>query len=319
MPKQNARYPIPVILNLLMFALAFVGCLTLLWCSSHLALGWILLAAAGFAILNNTMFTLMHEAIHGVLLPNAKANALLGFVCGVFVPVPLVAYRYGHMQHHVRNRTDVELFDYYLPTDSRTKKNLWLYLGNMLGGFWALMAMGTLLYLFFPWYFRSPGRERETQGFGIGAGVSDIAQLPLLTSWLQCLCVVLGQAAIVWALDLSLAGWLLCYGAFALHWSALQYTHHAWSVRDVKTGAWNLRVFPPVRWLSLNYHYHLAHHTNPDVPWVYLGEFVTKEETRPSFLKNYLTLWGGVRPAPPMVNNACTTTANANPLTTSAM
>jgi len=300
MSIQNTRYPIPVTLNLLIFAGAFCGCLALLWCASHLALGWKLLAAACFAVVNNTMFTLMHEAIHGVLLPNAAANTLLGLVCGAFVPVPLTAYHYGHMQHHIRNRTDVELFDYYLPTDSRFRKNVWLYLGNLSGGFWTLMMLGTLLYLFFPWFFRSPRRAQEAESFGIGAGVGDIAQLPLLKTWLQCLFVVLVQAAIIFLLDLSLAGWLLCYGAFALHWSALQYAHHAWSVRDVKTGAWNLRVFAPVRWLSLNYHYHLAHHTHPDVPWIYLGEFVHQDETRPSFLKNYLALWKGVRPAPLM-------------------
>ncbi|MDR3158468.1 MAG: fatty acid desaturase [Zoogloeaceae bacterium] len=311
------RYPIPVSLNLLMFAAALSGCLGLLWAASHLSIGWAFLAAAGFAVLNNTLFTLMHEAIHGVLLPHPRANALLGLACGALVPVPLAAYAYGHMQHHVRNRTDDELFDYYLPGDSRVRKNAWLYLGNLLGGFWALMALATVLYLLCPWFCRSPRRRREAVGLGIGAGVGDIAQLPLGKTWLQCLFVALTQAAMIYFLELSLSGWLLCYGAFALHWSALQYTHHAWSARDVETGAWNLRVFAPVRWLSLNYHYHLAHHTHPDIPWIYLGQFVGEQETRPSFWKNYLTLWGGVRPAPPMLKKACSPNASAPPLATS--
>lgn len=298
--EQKNAYPIPVFLNLLIFSLAFSGCLGLLWLGSHATWGTALLAAAAFAVLNNAMFTLMHESIHGYLLPWPRANALLGLICGALVPAPLVAYHYGHMRHHERNRSDDELFDYYLPTDSRFKRNLWLYGGNLLGGFWALMALGTVLFLFFPQFCRSPKRREQAQGFGIGAGVGDIAKLPLWTCWWQCLFVVAVQAGIIYFLDLSLIGWLLCYWAFALHWSALQYTHHAWSVRDVKTGAWNLSVFPPIRWISLNFHYHLAHHANPEVPWVYLGRFVGADETRPSFLRNYLSLWGGVRPAPPM-------------------
>ena len=293
------QYPIPTLRNLLIFAVALPVDIALLWFGSHASLPFALLAAVGFSLVNNTMFTLMHEAIHGVLLPWRTPNALLGQLAGAMFPVPFVAYSYGHMQHHVRNRTDDELFDYYLPSERRWKCNLWLYLGNLGGFYWFLIPFATVLYLLAPWLLRSPKWAYYAKDYGIGAGVGDVAKLPVLQGWLQCLFVVLWQVALIYLLDLSLTGWLLCYWAFAVHWSALQYVHHAWSIRDVERGAWNLSVWPPLRWLALNYHSHLAHHTHPDVPWIYLQDFIGADEKRPGFFRNYLTLWGGVRPAPP--------------------
>jgi hypothetical protein len=115
---------------------------------------------------------------------------------------------------------------------------------------------------------------------------------------LEILFSILMQATIVRALDLSLAGWLACYAAFALNWSSLQYADHAWSVRDVHDGAWNLRVNGIVRYLFLNYHPHRAHHQHPSVPWLHLPKYVDVSEERPSFLRTYLRMWRGPRPWP---------------------
>ena len=63
-------------------------------------------------------------------------------------------------------------------------------------------------------------------------------------------------------------------------------------------GAWNLRVNPVVRVLFLNYHHHLAHHQQPQVPWIHLPKLVDPERPRPSFLKIYLRMWLGPRRFP---------------------
>jgi fatty acid desaturase len=109
------------------------------------------------------------------------------------------------------------------------------------------------------------------------------------------------QAGLAWTLSLTPTGWLLCYGAFALNWCALQYTDHAWTVRDIRNGASNLRVSRVVQWIFLNYHHHLAHHQHPRVPWVHLHRFVDFAADRPGFLTTYLSLWLGPRAttAPP--------------------
>ena len=102
--------------------------------------------------------------------------------------------------------------------------------------------------------------ERIAPLLGFGPYVAELAELPVRRVWPEVALAFAYQAAVFWALDLTWQGWLAAYYLFALHWSALQYVDHAWSPRDIRDGAWNLRVFAPVRWIALNYHYHLAHH-----------------------------------------------------------
>ena len=103
------------------------------------------------------------------------------------------------------------------------------------------------------------------------------------------------QVLLFFALGLTLAGWLLCYAAFAVNWSALQYADHAFSPLDAHDGAWNLRVNPLTRALFLNYHFHLAHHRHPQTPWLHLGKLVDPAEARPSFIRVWLSMWRGPR------------------------
>jgi fatty acid desaturase len=121
---------------------------------------------------------------------------------------------------------------------------------------------------------------------------------PRVTIRFELLFTIAVQLALVVALDVTLTGWLLCYAAFAIHWSSLQYTDHAFSKLDVRDGAWNLRVHTLTRLLFLNYHHHLAHHRHPHVPWLHLGEYVDDGEPRPTFWSIYLQMWRGPRPLP---------------------
>jgi fatty acid desaturase len=121
---------------------------------------------------------------------------------------------------------------------------------------------------------------------------------PLTRIRLELLMTLAAQIAMFVLLDLRASGWLLCYAAFALNWSSLQYADHAFSPLDVRNGAWNLRVSPLARFFFLNYHHHLAHHQNPQVPWLYLGRYVDRGERRPLFWQVYFAMWRGPRPLP---------------------
>lgn len=128
---------------------------------------------------------------------------------------------------------------------------------------------------------------------------ANVEHAPRAAIRLELLFTIAMQVALFLLLDLSIAAWLLCYGAFAVNWSSLQYTDHAFSKLDVRDGAWNLRVNPLTRALFLNYHHHLAHHRHPHVPWIHLGEYVDPSEERPSFWTIYWKMWRGPRPIPP--------------------
>ncbi len=285
-------------LNWLILIASMVATSACLWLASH-APSWIaLLACIAFAFVNNVPFALMHEAVHG-----AASNAL-GFVASCMFPTSFSLQRVAHMGHHARNRTDEDLYDYYLPTQSRFVRNVWLYAGNLLGLYWFCIPVSNALYLVgTPFYRSRVFIEKIAPAIGFGPHVRDIAQLPPLRVWIEILCAFAYQAGLWWLLDLDWRGWLLAHWLFAMHWSALQYVDHAWSRRDVAHGAWNLRVFAPVRWLALNYHYHHAHHNHPTAPWTELPALARAEttEAEPSFWQIYVSLWRhGVQPAPPM-------------------
>ena len=272
-----------------------------LWLASHGSWEYAVLAIWFFAQVNNMPFALMHEAVHGIAADSRSANAAIGIVAGWAFPTAFSLQRIAHLGHHRRNRTDAELYDYYLPDESRIVRNVWLYGGNLLGLYWWCVVFSNVLYALTPWIYRSRlFVERIGPALGFGPYLAELAQVPALRVWIEINLAIAYQLALFWALDLSLAGVILCNVAFALHWSVLQYADHAWSARDVRNGAWNLKVLPPSRWLALNYHYHRAHHQHPQVPWYRLPDWIGGQERQPSFWRVYFSLWKGVRPAPPM-------------------
>jgi fatty acid desaturase len=192
----------------------------------------------------------------------------------------------------------VELFDYFLPNDNRPLKAFQWY-GILTGIYWLLPPLACLAWLLAPGLFRAAlFRSRTARQTSAEAMLSGFESAPEGRIRLEILFSLAMQAAMIWALDLSLAGWLCCYAAFALNWSSLQYADHAWSVRDVHDGAWNLKVSRVVQYLFLNYHHHRAHHQHPSVPWLHLPKYVDFAEERPSFLRIYLQMWRGPRPWP---------------------
>jgi fatty acid desaturase len=284
----------PERLNWILLALSAIVTSALLWAASH---GFALLAAIAFALVNNVPFALMHEAVHGVASPHRRRNAAIGVIAACMFPTSFTLQRVAHLGHHARNRTDSDLYDYYLPAQSKLVRNLWLYAGNLLGLYWFCIPVSNALYLLATPLYRSRWFvERLAPKLGFGPHVKEIAQLPPLRVWIEIAAAFGYQTALWLALGLEWKGWLLAHWLFAMHWSALQYVDHAWSARDVDGGAWNLRVFAPVRWLALNYHFHRSHHADPSIPWTRLAGTADA-----SFWRIYFSLWRhGVQPAPPM-------------------
>lgn len=299
---KDASRVIPERLNWLLLAVSAFATSGCLWLASHGRWWVMLLAAIAFAFVKNVPFALMHEAVHGVASRNARRNYWFGLIASAMFPTSFSMQQAAHLGHHARNRTDSDLYDYYLPDQSRLVRNLWLYGGNLLGLYWFCIPLSNLIYLLgTPIYRSRVFIERLAPMLGFGPHVREIAQLPPFRVWLEMLCAFGYQAAVFLLLGLNWKGWLLAHWLFAMHWSALQYVDHAWSERDVRHGAWDLRVLAPVRWLTLNYQYHRAHHNDPSAPWTELPRLATRDHDQPSFLQIYWSLWRhGVQPAPPM-------------------
>ena len=146
-------HPIPVKANVVIAGAAITASLACLWSASHAAhWGWILAAAVVFSYTNNTIFSLHHEAVHGLFHPDPKVNDAAGVLLAGFFPTIFSIQRISHLGHHRRNRTDEELYDYYLPHQSWWLKTYWLYC-LLTGFYWAIIPVAASLYLLWPWAF----------------------------------------------------------------------------------------------------------------------------------------------------------------------
>ena len=285
--------------SLLLISLAISA--ACLWIASHSQWYWAIAAIWFFALINNMPFAVMHEAVHGVAAKSERGNRIIGTIASWAFPTSFLLQQQAHLDHHRRNRTDEELYDYYLPQQSKWLRSTWLYMGNLLGFYWFFVVLGNIIYLFACGFYRSNVFVHKIAPvLGFGPQVAELVKLPAFRVWYEIAMSFGYQALLFWLLDLSWLGYLACQIAFALHWSALQYVDHAWSSRDVKNGAWNLKVLPVSRWLALNYHYHLAHHQKPEAPWYQLPSLVDHQAQQPSFWRVYFSMWKGIRPAPPM-------------------
>lgn len=271
----------------------------LLAVASHSTFPVALAAALVFSFTNNTLFSLMHECVHRSFSKNRTVNHLFGVLASAFFPTGFSLQRVFHLGHHRRNRTDAEMFDYYYPGDIKLLKYLQWY-GILIGVYWLSVPFAAIMYLIFPGLFQLRFLKREHQvGQQTGAhemfaGLAKLKRPAFVR--LEILCSLALQALLFWSLDLQFSRWLLCYWLFGMNWGALQYADHAWSVRDIRHGAWNLRTSKPMQWIFLNYHLHLAHHQHPKLGWRELPKYVDETLTRPTFLSVYLSMWRGPRP-----------------------
>lgn len=294
--------PIPGALNIALALASISAAIGLLWLASHTA-SWPLRIAAAFAFsyVNNTIFSLLHEAVHGNFHSNHAVNDFFGRLTAALFPTAFRFQQVCHLGHHRRNRTDDEMFDFYKPGDNKLMKYIQWY-GILTGIYWIMAPLGCLLYLVCPWALRlSPFRDEDSKlarQTSLDAMISGFDYMPGTRIRLEIMFTIVFQTLLFYALRLNFTGWALCYAFFAFNWSSLQYADHAWTELDVKNGAWNLKVNRIVQYIFLNYHHHRVHHQDPSVPWLHLSKHIDPSEPRPSFLAIYLSMWRGPRPYP---------------------
>ena len=163
-------------LSLFLLVLSLTLPASSLWAASHLDFPYALLAIWFFALINNLPFALMHEAVHGVASDSRPINAFIGTLAGWAFPTSFSMQRVAHVGHHQRNRTDQELYDYYLPEQSKAMRNFWLYAGNLFGLYWWCVVESNILYALAPGIYRSRlFVDRIAPRLGFGPYVKELA------------------------------------------------------------------------------------------------------------------------------------------------
>jgi fatty acid desaturase len=198
-----------------------------------------------------------------------------------------------HQGHHLRNRTDHEMFDMYYATDNRVLRTLQWY-SILCGLFWPVIPLAALLFAICPRLLRARlFRQERSSSYLLG----DIRDAEITWIRLEVVLIAVFFAAAFWLLQLDWRAVLVMYACFSFNWSTRQYIGHAFSKRDVIEGAWNLRHNSVMTWVLLHGEYDLNHHRHPEVPWFYLPRMSSAEESRPSYHWQYWRQWLGPREA----------------------
>jgi fatty acid desaturase len=287
---SSPAFPIPARLNLTIAAVQLLALGTILWAAGQVHhWGWVALLSLAYGITMNSGYAMLHEAEHNLLHPNPRVNQTVGTILALFFPAPFHLIRQGHIGHHIRNRSDDEAFDLYFEDENRFWKYLQLY-GTLTGLFWVLIFLTNFVAVLRPSLVApSTGRfNRPTEAFleSLNPKYRRLIQL-------EALAVIALHAAMIYFWKIPFLHYLAVMFGFGFIWSAMQYTHHYGTERDVQKGAMNLRTFSWLDLVWLNHNWHLNHHLSPTVPWIYLPALSQRSETRGSLLKAYLHEWRG--------------------------
>ena len=289
--------------NWLVLAGAAILNAALLWGASHAPSPLLAIAAAVlFAFANNTVFALLHEAVHGNFDPRPAANRIAGTLCAAFFPTAFTLQRSAHLTHHRNNRSERERFDYIAPGEAIPLKTA-QWFSILTGLYWLgiplFVAAYCLLAELVPWRRLVRADSRFSRQTSAGEFLDSLMRLPVWRVRAEFAFSLGVQAALVWTLDLTIGGWALCHAAFALAWSSLQYADHAFSRLDRIEGSWNLAVGGFTRAMFLNYHCHLEHHRDPECRWQDLRARARAGDGPPRrFLAMLLLMWAGPRLLP---------------------
>lgn len=280
---------------------AAIAAAALLWLAAHAATALGTLAAAlAFAFVGNTLFSLLHEAVHGKFERDLRRNAIAGHIAAAFFPTSFTLQTALHLTHHRNNRSEVERFDYIGPEENVPLKTMqWFTI--LTGLYWLSIPLFWVFYGFFgsliPWRRLMPSEGRFARQTSAGAFLDSARALPIGRIRIELGASLALQAALVWGLGLTWWSWLACYYAFGLMWSSLQYADHAFSVLDRQEGAWNLRVSRITHALFLNYHDHREHHRDVRVRWQDLPRAAAGGRER-GWLAMLFLMWRGPRLLP---------------------
>ena len=284
-------FAIPDRVNLLIASGVVIVATGLLWLASSLELLWSVPLGIVFSFVLLTNYALIHEAAHDMLHSNPAINRFSGMVLSWLFPSSFTVIRVTHIVHHCCNRTDHEMFDGYYSGDIRTFKFVQWY-GILLGLWWPFIPVGNLILAAVPGLLHSrPFRQARCTSIVFDDFDADV----LRNVRLEVILAVLFWIGLFHLLGIRWETLAVFYAFFAFNWSTRQYVTHAFTARDVRDGALNLKVSWPMAWVLLQGHWDLVHHQHPHVPWIYLNKLGASSKAPVSYLRQYLKLWKGPR------------------------
>jgi hypothetical protein len=194
--------------------------------------------------------------------------------------------------HHRFNRSDHEAFDLYFEGDLPVVKWIKFY-GIITGVYWVTVAMANIAVLVCPFLLKRKFLEFDQP---IAEFVDSLDERQWRLIRIEALLAVALHTSIILFMGIPLLNYFLVYFGFGFSWSAMQYVHHFGTERHVLRGTRNLWLFAPVDLVWLHHNWHLTHHQQPTVPWLYLRRLGRAQDPHREFLVwHYLRMWRGPR------------------------
>lgn len=288
--NQELKYPIPNQLNLFLTIFVMSCSIGIFFLASQASTGTLILLSFVFAGLFLTSYSLLHEAAHDKLHQDKTLNKVLGIICGMLFPLSWTLLRTTHWGHHLRNRTDSEMFDLYYREDSKLFVYIrWYSILLGLNYFYVALSGIAVALIPIPLLKKLVNRDKPTKAF-----LEDIIRENIWQLRLEVGLIISFHFVIHLLFQLPLSSTLILYIPAVFCWSTVQYIEHAYTPRDVLKGAYNLDCPVPLRWILLNKPWDLNHHNYPDVPWLYLPH-IPGTSAGPHYFKQYLKQWSGPR------------------------
>jgi fatty acid desaturase len=277
---------IPNRLNTLLTVLVSASLVGLLFLGARVESGWALgVCVAAFALLFQTQFALLHEASHLKLHSDPTWNRWLGVLCGLLFPISSSMLSITHWSHHLKNRSDQEMFDLYYPHQSRVGRTVGWY-GMLLGLWYWIIPPFLVLLLVAPGVFR-----RMSERLHVAEAIFHHPEITVRRIRGELLLCALALTGVCVLSGLSVARLGLFYAVAGMIWSGTNYLEHSYAPRDVLRGAFNLEAPWPYGWINLHRELDFNHHAYPDVAWIHLPALSPQGEKRRSYLLHYLRQW----------------------------
>jgi fatty acid desaturase len=225
-------------------------------------------AAVAIALSSSTLWSLVHEAIHGLAARTRAGNERFGRVAAVAFGAPFAVLRAGHLLHHRYSRTVRERTEVYDAARTSRARAALAYYPRLLGGMYLAEAAASLAALLPAGVLARLERRLDGDDTVAGLVVRALRQpgvlVPLRVDAVAIVALygasfwLYGTHAWVLGLALALRAFLISFADNACHYA---------TALDRPRAAKNVRA---PRWLEaalLNFTLHGVHHRHPALPW----------------------------------------------------
>ncbi len=219
-------------------------------------------------LLNNPLWSLIHETIHGNFARTPEASRRAGRLLAMCYGAPWRVLRTGHLLHHRFNRTSLERQELYDPASETAAARAPGYYFNLLIGLYLTQVLSMLAFVL-PLSVMHRLRDRYLSVDSFNAHAARAILKPAAIREIRMdsalIVVLFGAGAWAYGADAWMLGLVLLGRGFCI--SFLDYIYHYGSPVGDHLHAYNLRLPGPVQAALLNFNLHAVHHRHPTLPW----------------------------------------------------